>query len=218
MTTAQVWIEAAYNRSSANDPGKLSQDAELLDALNRIYQRLYSLFAKARPDEAASETTVTLSGSPATGTLPTDIIAVRRLYNATGAVVHLIPSEERTRSWHLAPSVYRQGLSLISRNKAGDPVAGDVLTLTLLDAPTAITALTTAIDARFPTRHHQLPVDVLALYLSVKDDGRNPLAHQKLVADVAQSASAFAAEYDLAADALEWIHADARRVPAGGSA
>jgi hypothetical protein len=211
VTLAQAWLEAAYNRSSANDAGKLAQDPELLDHLNRIYQRIYALFAKARPDEAGSLTTLALIGAPATGALPADLIALLSVRNALGNQVHVIPAREALRLWHMAPSVIRRGNALVSRAKTGDPVAGDVLTLEQLDAPASLATGATAIDARFPTRHHQVCVDALALYLSTKDDGRDAGEHAKLGAEFGQALAAFAAEYELPPSALEWAQAPATR-------
>jgi hypothetical protein len=203
----QVWIEAAYNRSTENDPGKLAQDAELLDHANRVYQRLFALFAKARPDEAASRANLVLAGNPAFAALAPDLIAVVGVKNAVGAKVHVIPAHEIERLWHLAPSVYRLGNTLFSRGAVGDPIAGDLLTVVQLDAPATLATLATAIDARFPTRHHQVVIDQLACYLSTKDAGRDGGEHQKLLGECGQSLAAFATEYELPPSALEWAHA-----------
>jgi hypothetical protein len=211
MATAQGIVEAAYSRSTANDPGKLGQDPELLDHLNRIYQRFYALFAKARPDEAGSVTTLALSGTPATAALAADTIALTVVRNALGAQVHVIPASEAHRLWHMAPSVIRRGNTLVSRAKTGDPVVGDVLTVEQLDPPTAITSLSTLIDARFPTRHHQLLVDGLAVYLDTKDEGRSADDHAKLMGEYGQALAAFSAEYELPPSALEWAHDPVKR-------
>lgn len=215
--TAQTWIEAAYLRSAANDAGKLAQDQELLNHLNRVYQRFYALFAKARPDEAAGTATPVLVGNPATTTIADDTIALVSIKNATGADIHLIPEKERARLWHIAPSMYRRGYSLFSRALGGDPVAGDVLTIVILDSPTPLTALISAVDARFPTRHHQLCIDSLALYLDTKDDGRSAEEHAKIVAEYQTALSTFANEYNLPPDAIEWAHASADRTPVTAS-
>lgn len=217
MTLAQAWLEAAWNRSASNDAGKLAVDAELLDHLNRLYQRFYALFAKARPDEAGSQTTVLLVGTPATATLAADLIAISAARNGLGAKVHLIPASEAERLWHMAPAVLRRGNTLVSRGLAGDPLVGDVLTVEQLDAPPALTALGSVVDARFPTRHHQLVIDGLALYLDTKDDGRSADAHGKVMAEFGQALAAFMAEYDLSPDALEWAHEPVKRAK-GGSA
>lgn len=216
MATASDWIEAAYNRSAANDPGKLALDAELLLHLNRVYQRFYALFAKARPDEAASQVSWLLAGNPATYAIPADTIALQQLYLA-GAQVHLIPAHERARLWHMAPSMYRVGNTITSRALGGDPVAANTLTVVLLDAPATLAALGTVVDVRFPTRHHQLCIDSLALYLDTKDAGRDAEDHTKIVAEYQTALSIFAAEYALPPDALTWAHGPIERSPVTAS-
>lgn len=172
-TTAQQLIEAAYSRSTANDPGKLATDGELLSVANRVYHALFALAAAAAPERYASKTTLTLASAPPTASLPADIIDIRRIQNNAGAKVNVIPIEEIDRTWHLAPAVYRQSGAIFSRGAASDPIAGDVLTMWYLDAPADLAALATQVDARFPTRHVELIVVELAMYLATKDTGRD---------------------------------------------
>lgn len=171
--TAQQIIEAAYARSTANDPGKLATDGEMISVLDRLFQALYAVRAAAEPSGALARANLAaLAGSPASATLPTDMIDLRRVQrNSDSAKVNVIPVEEIDRSWHLAPAIYRQGNSVVSRGGAGDPVAGDTLTIFHLDAPATITALVSVLDARFPVRHHELLVVELAIYLATKDAG-----------------------------------------------
>lgn len=214
MTLAVEWIEASYNRSALNDAGKLAVDAELLGHLNRVYQRFYALFAKARPDEAASATTLTFASSPGFVALPADLIAITSIkLAATGADVHLIPAHEIQRLWHMAPSVYRVGNVLYSRNLGGDPLAGATMNVLWLTAPATLSALINVIDVRFPTRHHQLCIDSLALYLDTKDAGRDQEDHAKIVAEYQTALSTFASEYALPPDAISWAHAPVERSP-----
>lgn len=216
-TTAQDIIEAGYSRSTANDPGKLATDAELLGRLGRTYQGLFGLAARQRPDEFATKQTIVLAGGDAHYNLPVDIIEVRRLRNSTPATVHLIPSAEIDRLWHVAPSMYRTGNTLYSRGKAGDPVAGDMLTAWLLLPGVSLTTLATVIDATFPTRHVEILINDLSLYLDAKDEDRDPAQFQKLAGDQAMKLAAFAQEFELDASALEFVHAPSTRVPAKGN-
>jgi hypothetical protein len=63
-TTVQNLVEAAYSRSTANDPGKLATDGELIAVANRIYHIIYALAAAASPERFTAKTTLTLTGSP----------------------------------------------------------------------------------------------------------------------------------------------------------
>ena len=212
-TTVQVLLEAAYSRSTANDPGKLATDAELIGRLNRIYQDLFGLAARQRPDEFIETRSWTVqNGAPPFVTIGPGIVDIRSIRSATGAKVHLIPETETERTWHVAPSVYRVGLTLYSRNQGGDPTTADVLTARVIGAPAVLTALGDALDTRFPDRHVEVFIGDLALYLDAKDDGRDAVQFSKLASDQAKRLASFAAEYDLDASALEYVHAPAARM------
>lgn len=219
MTIAQDVIEAAYAKSTANDPGKLATDSELLGRLNRSYQGLWALASRQRPDSFAVAQPITLTTAAAVYALPNDLVEVRRLRNANNATVHLIPAAEIDRLWHAAPCMYRTGGRLYSRGKAGDPVVNDVLTAWLLLSGTTLATLNTSFDLAYPTRHLEVLVNDLALYLDAKDDARNAAQFQKLAADQATKLAIFAADYELEASALEFLHGPAERVPskAGGA-
>jgi hypothetical protein len=191
MTTVQQLIEAAYLRSTLNDPGKLAIDAELIAYLNRRYQLRFALLASASGDNMLASAVLNLAGSPAAAALPADIIDVIRVKNAAGATVHIIPSDESARSWHVGPCVFRQGLSLVSRMQAGDPGVGSALTLLHLDAPSALTLLASALDARYPARWENLLINDVAVYLSIKDDGRVETEYQQLMSEVEKDEKAF---------------------------
>lgn len=211
MTTASDLIQAGYARSTANDPGKLATDLELLGRLNRSYQGLYALAARQRPDSFTTVALVTLDAL-ASFVLPTDYIDVLPITNAAGKRVHLIPARETMRLYHVAPCLYQKGNTIVSRGNAGDPVTGDVLTVPQLASAAPLVALSTAVDAKFPTRHHECLVNDLALYLDAKDEDRDPDQFKKLAADQGAKMAAFAAEYDLDASALEFMHNAAERV------
>lgn len=191
MTTAQQLIEAAYARSTANDPGKLAGDPELIAFLNRRYQLRFALLAAASGDNMLAKAALVLAGVPALAALPADIIDLIRLENSAGAKVHIVPSDEKDRSWHLTPAVARQGLSLVSLMRSGDPGVASVLTLFYLDAPAALVALASALDARYPARWEGLLVNDVATYLSTKDAGRSEGEYKELVTEIAKDESAF---------------------------
>lgn len=206
MTTVQVLVEGAYSRSTANDPGKLATDGELVSVTNRIYQAYFALAAAAAPERFVSKTTITLAGSPPAAVLSTDIIDVRRVQNVAGAKVNVIPVEEIDRLWHLAPAVYRQGSSIVSRAATSDPIATDVLTVWQLDAPATLAALADVLDTRFPVRHLELIIVELAMYLSTKDTGRDPAEFAALKAYRDMNLEAFFRLSGLSMTALQSPH------------
>jgi len=191
MTTAQQLIESAYSRSTGNDPGKLAGDAELIAYLNRRYQLRFALLAAASGDNMLAKTSLVLAGAPAAAALPADLIDVIRIENSAGAKVHIVPSDEKDRSWHSTPAVFRQGLSLVSLMRSADPGIASVLTLFYLDAPTALTLLASALDARYPARFENLLTIDLAIYLSTKDDGRDEGEYKELKLEMDREEAAF---------------------------
>lgn len=212
MTTVATIITAAYLRSSQNDPGKLAQDAELIGHLNRVYQRVWMLIARARPDEFTNVVELTFSGAPPVVTLPASIIDVLRIVDAaTNETVNVIPVTDLLRTWNLPPRVHRAGMMLYSGNRTGDPVSGDVVNLILISAAGPLTALSDSLSEQWPVRHEQLLVDYLAVYLSVKDSGRNQQDRQAILGELQQDVTALASEYQLSPSQVGWIHADAER-------
>lgn len=192
MTTAQSIIESSYARSTANDAGKLASDGELLLLLNRKYQSLYAIMAVNGGDNALVKAALTFAaGPPITVTIPTDSIDLVRFEKADETRAYIIPANEKDRSWHFAPAVFRVGNTLVSRGLTGDPAAADIYNLYHLDAPTALTALSTTLDARFPVRYEDILVLDLAIYLSVKDEGRNPQEFTALKTEYADAISMF---------------------------
>lgn len=193
MATVQDLYEAAVASSTANDAGKLSVDLEMLNHLNRTFQLRFAVWSQIVGGAASGvPLLITFSGTPPTATLPTDIIDIDRLEIA-GLKVRMLPVEEKDRSWHLAPGVYRQGLTLVSRGLTGDPIAGTVMTAWIDDAPATLTSLASVIDIRFPVRFHKLLILDLALYLDTKDEGRDPAQHQKLLDDYGREDQMFGA-------------------------
>jgi len=176
MATVQTIYEGAIARSTANDPGKLVTDGEAVGVLDRIFQCLYAIAAMGDPSRFLAKTNLAALSSLA-ATLPVDTIEIRRITSVSGSItagakIRLIPAEEVDYTTiHLAPAVYRQGASIVSRGGAGDPANGDVLAVTHIDAPTTLSALGTTIDARFPARYHELLVLHLAIYMATKDVG-----------------------------------------------
>jgi hypothetical protein len=191
MTTAQQLIEAGYSRSTLNDPGKLAGDPELIGYLNRRYQLRFALLASASGDNMLAKAALVLAGAPAAVALPADVIDTIRCENAGGAKVHIVPAEEKDRGWHLTPAVFRQGLSLVSLMRAGDPGAAATLTLFYLDAPAALTLLASVLDGRYPARFEGLLVLDIAMYLSNKDDGRDEGEYKELQVEAAGEEKAF---------------------------
>jgi hypothetical protein len=203
MTTVQQIIEAAYARSTDNDPGKLAVDAELIGHLNRDYRSRYAIWSLKAGDAAIASVVLNLAGNPAAAALPADIIDVDRIEDAAGSKVNLVPINEKNRAFHLAPVVYRQGLSIISRMQAGDPGPGAALTLFHNDAPAVLAALGDTLDVRYPARFEMLLILGLAIYLDTKDTGRDLSSNKELTDELARYEALFNAEVGVSASATQ---------------
>lgn len=203
MTTVQQIIEAAYARSTDNDPGKLAVDAELIAHLNRDFRARFALWSLKAGDAAIASVALVLAGAPAAASLPTDIIDIDRIEDAAGNRVNLVPINEKNRAWHLAPAVYRKGLSIISRMQTGDPGLGQTLTLFHNDAPAALASLADTLDVRYPGRFEMLLVLGLAIYLDTKDTGRDLTSNKELTDELARYEALFNAEVGVSASATQ---------------
>ena len=192
MTTVLDILNAGFNRSIANDRGKLATDAEIIAHLNRRYQGYFALMAAAAPDAYMAKVVQALAAS--TLTLPADIISLQHVETPAGVKVHVVPAHERSRPWHIAPRVYRVGRSLTSVGLPGDPAAADTLHLFILDAPATLAAVGDVLDARWPVRHCSLLELDVAIYLSLKDEGRSD---RELIALMKERATDLEAFYAL---------------------
>jgi hypothetical protein len=214
MTIVQTILEAAYARSVVNDPGKLATDQELWEQGSRTFQRLYAVWAASNRDPAASQVILTMAGSPPNAALPADVIDVIRCEDASGGRVTVCRLDEKDRGWVIAPAVYRLGASLVSRGKTGDPGIGPVsgtVYVYVLDTPAAWTGLAVVLDTRFPARFHDLVILELAVYLSIKDDERDPKEYAKLKGEYREQLAAFAALNNVSLTAVESPHLSAVR-------
>jgi hypothetical protein len=212
--SAQLLVERGAAKATSNEAGKGFGDAELLARLSAVYLMIYTAVARQRPDEFSSTATLPIvAGPPIGGAFSTatpaltDVIEVLGAYGVSGTVgagtkIHIVPEMEKYRSFQITPTMSRRGLALFSRFPvvAGDPTTSDVIQLIVLDTPPALTTLATNIDARFPQRHHEILVNLVALYLEIKDNGPRIAALQ---ADLKMSMMVLASEANIAASAIE---------------
>lgn len=182
-TTAADIISGAYARRTANDPGKLASDRELVSVLSRFLRRVYSDVAKVSPEFFAK---ISSAVAPASNKWPrpTDAVTIFKVeLEATGVEVHRTPFLDKQAE--VPPAIYELGRSFYSVGRAADvangiPADPNSATESLkfyysmmhpaLSPATAPSALT--LDASWPEHHNELLVLYLARYLAMKD-GRN---------------------------------------------
>lgn len=212
-TTVEQLLLGGFNRNSANDPGKLAADGELMAELNRVYQANWALAARSKPNQWSAPFSFTMLGTPPKFTLSGDLIDIIRIMDVSNKKVNVIPQNE---TWagnetHLAPCVYQSGRTIYSRAQTGDPFSGQTLHGFWLDAPAPLTGLASILDERWPARHYQLLTALLAQYLSEKDAGRENSDRAATLQNVQRCALNFATEYQLEPSAVSWMHASVER-------
>ena len=170
-TTCKDIIEAAYARSSFNDPDKLATNAELIGVIDRRMKQLYSIVADHNPLYFGA--TQTVVGSSGTWARPADAELVFRIETQAGEEVHIVPFEDR--SAEMPPRVYEFGQKYYSVGQSGDPQPTDQLKFYYskrhpsLDPTKPPSDAANTLDATWPEQFNDLVVLHVAKYLATKD-------------------------------------------------
>jgi len=222
MTIASVIIDAAIDRSLANDQGttSLASDrTELLGHLDRLTQYAYTL--AGLPSQAGGEgvgdyfsstQTVAMNATPtAYVDLPSSprMLYIHSVTNATGDIIDVTTLRD-LRAGYAAypPAVIIANDQIRSAGRTGDPIAAAILTLDGSYLPATITADTHVIGATTqPTAStstwpefvgDQWLIDSMALYLAIKDSTRDESEMGQLQQSLGASASALGAVISVA--------------------
>lgn len=191
-TTCKDLIDAAYARSTFNDPDKLATDAELIGVIDRRHKQLYSMAAEYNPVYFGKSENVQASSSAWTWPDQAELIfrvevGTTANNQTSGTLVRVVPIEDQEAD--IKPSVYQMGRSYYTTDSTElDPTAstGDDLLFYYskraydLDdtiAPDANTGNTVTsetdqgniIDSTWPEQFNDLIVLHIAKYLSIKD-------------------------------------------------
>jgi hypothetical protein len=178
-TTCKKIIEAAYARSTSNDPDKLATDKELIGVIDRRLKGLFSMAARFNPHYFGKSATVTYLAPG--WAQPADMEMLIRVENAGGDEVNVVPFDDKEAEH--APRIYSFGQIYRSVAGTGDPENADVLTLFYsrrpadLDPSAVSDAEANNIDPMWPEQFNDLLVLHVAKYLATKDDGRQDIAH-----------------------------------------
>lgn len=164
-TTVKELIDAAYSRSTFNDPDKLATDKELAAVIDRRLKELFSIAAGQNPFYFGSKLDVVGAGGE--WTKPADAEMIVRVENATGDEVKVVPFEDKEAD--LAPRIYSFGQKFYTVGDAGDPLATDTLTFFYSKRPVTLASASAALDSMWPEQFNDLIVLHVARYLSVKD-------------------------------------------------
>lgn len=222
MTIASTIVDAAINRSLANDSGSTSlasNRTELLGHLDRLVQYAYTL--AGLPAEAGGvgigdyfSTTQTVNmGTPATTfvNLPSTprLLYVHSVTNATGAIIDVTTLRD-LRAGYAAypPAVIIANDQIRSAGRTGDPTAAAILTLDASYLPGTISADSHTVGATTPATPStstwpefvgdQWLIDSMAVYLAIKDATRDQTELAELQQGLQASADALGAVISVA--------------------
>lgn len=165
-TTALTIIEAAYARSTFNDPDKLATPLELVAVLDRRVKNLFSHAARINPFYFATTTTKTYSAPG--WARPSDAEMIIKVENnSSGAEINVVPFEDKQADF--APRVYELGQVYRTVGLTDDPTTGDTLKFYYAKRPDSLTVASSTIDALWPEQFNDLLVLHIAKYLATKD-------------------------------------------------
>jgi len=172
-TNCRDIIEAAYSRSTFNDPEKLATRQELIGVIDRRMKQLYSVIARNNPTYFGTKATVApQSGSwPRPSSPPAELI--HRVETATGQQVHITPFEDR--DGEQPPAIYQYGQRYFTVGRSNDPLNTATLTFFYskrhpdLNPTLAWDNAANRLDDMWPEQFNDLVVLHVARYLSTKD-------------------------------------------------
>jgi hypothetical protein len=192
-TTARDIINAAYSRSTFNDPDKLATESELIGVIDRRMKQLYSIVARHNPLYFGASLAQPYSAPAGGWPRPADAELVVRISNPGGGEVHIVPFDDREAE--MAPRVYQFGQVYRSVGATGDPANSGSLTFfyskrhkDLVSSESATTTNNT-LEASWPEQFNDLIVLHVARYLSTKDQRVEEV--QVLMAEAAELMEVF---------------------------
>lgn len=178
MTIPLEILEAAYARSTQNNPKQLATEAtELKNLVDRAMNGLYTVAARVNPTFFAKQVTVSFSAPG--WTRPVDAESVVRL-EAAGNEVVIVPYDERTAEADL-PAVYGFGQVYRPAGNANDPTSGD-LEIFYSKQPTKPALVTDPLDSLWRDTFDDLLILEVSIYLAIKDNRQSefqPLSNER---------------------------------------
>ncbi len=172
-TDAKTIIDAAYARSTFNDPDKLATNTELIGVIDRRMKQLYSVVARNNPMYFGKRNPVEFNAALGGWPRPKDAELVVRVSNsATGSEVHIVPFEDRQAE--MAPRIYEFGQVYFSVGQENDVVAGSLdffYSRRHPDLNTGLPATDNAnlLEVGWPEQFNDLVVLHVSKYLAIKD-------------------------------------------------
>ena len=171
MTTVTQILEAAYAKSTKNNPGTIATEStELLAVVQRCLDGLFAVAARVNPAHFGKSSTVAgVAGSWARPLDSESIFLVRD--NSDASLVVVVPYDDLLAEAQL-PAVYEWGQEFWPAGNANDPVAATAsLDFFYSKRPDILTLVGDNLDAMWEEQFNELIVLDVAYYLAVKDQG-----------------------------------------------
>jgi hypothetical protein len=173
-TTARDIINAAYSRSTFNDPDKLATDSELIGVIDRRMKQLYSVVARNNPLYFGVVSEPVNYSAPLGGwKRPDDAELMVRVAKPDGTEVSIVPFDDREAE--MPPRVYQFGQVYRTVGLTGDPVMGDTLQFFYsrrhkdLNPGVQANLPANTLEESWPQQFNDLVVLHVAKYLATKD-------------------------------------------------
>lgn len=181
-TTLKDLIEAAYSRSTFNDPDKLATDYELIGVVDRRIKALYALAARHNPYYFGKKSAaVTYDGGVTGWPRPGDAELVAHVESG-GAVGGAVAANKEIsitsfedREGEMPPRVYQFGTAYYTVGAAGDPNSTDTMVFFYsrrhkdLSPNQATDSTANTLETDWPEQFNDLIVLHVAKYLATKD-------------------------------------------------
>jgi hypothetical protein len=166
-TTVQMILNAAYSRSTQNNPGTIATEStELLAVVQRALDGCYAFAARINPTFFAD--TADVVGVAGVWARPEAAESIFLIEEADGTEVAVVPYNDRTAE-ELMPSVYEFGQNFYKAGNTSDPGDTDTLTFYFASRPATLTALSDVLDAMWREQFNELLELEVAIYLATKD-------------------------------------------------
>jgi len=170
-TTVTQILEAAYAKSTKNNPGTIATEStELLQVVQRCLDGLFAIAARVNPGHFGKSSTVAgVSDSWARPDDSESIFLVRD--NADASLVVVVPYDDLLAEEQL-PAIYEWGQQFHPAGNANDPdPAGDSLDFFYSKRPDILALVGDPHDTLWEEQFNELVVLDVAYYLAVKDQG-----------------------------------------------
>jgi hypothetical protein len=204
-TTPQDILNAAYAKSTKNQPGSISTEStELLQVVIRALRGLYSFAARVNPMCFAAMSTAVwdTDGWP----WPEGAESLFKIENnANGSLIVVVPFDD-TGAEAGKPAVFNLGNKFYPAGNANDPDNAVTLAYRYSKRPDSPADLNTALDGTWLEQFNELLSLEVAMYLALKDGRMTEFGALKVDRELEANQFAAHLEHRIANERRRWGH------------